>query len=181
MASPRSSLLSTATTRTRSNYNRLACCYDSWSSWEAPYIDEGFSQLEIKPGDHVLDVGCATGAFLERAYHAAGSSGSCVGIDLSPAMCRAAQSRINQLRRRESKAEATNESFGSCEVICGDAVKILTERDKQYDRVSMTFVLELFDGEFNELFPDCVFVVCCFLFLLVLYHPNISRLFTHKS
>ena len=96
-------------------------------------------------------------------------------------MCRAAQSRINQLRRRESKAEATNESFGSCEVICGDAVKILTERDKQYDRVSMTFVLELFDGEFNELFPDCVFVVCCFLFLLVLYHPNISRLFTHKS
>ena len=116
---PKSSLLTTSTTttttRTLSNYNRLACCYDSWSSWEEPYMNEGFKQLDIKQGDHCLDIGCATGILLERAFHAAGSSGRCVGIDLSPAMCRAAQIRMKNLnitkltpRSRSRKAKKKN-------------------------------------------------------------------------
>ena len=32
----------TATTRTLSNYERLACCYDAWASWERPYVEAGF-------------------------------------------------------------------------------------------------------------------------------------------
>jgi ubiquinone/menaquinone biosynthesis C-methylase UbiE len=122
----------TSTTRTKSNYNRLACCYDSWASWEKPYIDSAFELLQIKPGQSVLDIGCATGALLNNMGKIVGKDGHIFGIDLSPAMCQIAKQRCESLPCQ-------------VDVICGDAVQILTNTNEMFDRISMTFTLELFD------------------------------------
>ena len=127
-------LTNSSTTRTRSNYNRLAFCYDSWASWEAPYIDTGFDQLQIKPGDSILDIGSATGRFLARASAVTGTSSRCLGIDLSSAMCKVAQAHLPS----------------HVEILCGDAVEVLKTSNETFDCISLMFVLELFDE------PDAV-------------------------
>ena len=46
-----SSRTSDKTSKTRANYDRLACCYDSWASWERPYVDAGFALLDMQVGE----------------------------------------------------------------------------------------------------------------------------------
>ncbi|WP_119681979.1 class I SAM-dependent methyltransferase [Indioceanicola profundi] len=50
-------------------------------------------QLNIKPGDTVVDLGCGTGANFEALTRAVGPSGHIIGIDLSPAMLGRARAR----------------------------------------------------------------------------------------
>src|ERR671919_362590 len=49
--------------------------------------------LRLRPGDHVLDVGCGTGANLPHLVAAVGASGHVTGIDLSEAMAAHARTR----------------------------------------------------------------------------------------
>jgi SAM-dependent methyltransferase len=66
-------------------------------------------RLELRPGDHVLDVGCGTGANFTRLVEAVGSTGRVTGIDLSEAMAERARART---------AEA---AWKNVEVVVGDA------------------------------------------------------------
>jgi ubiquinone/menaquinone biosynthesis C-methylase UbiE len=50
--------------------------------------------LRLRPGDHVLDVGCGTGANLPHLVAAVGASGHVTGIDLSEAMAAHARARV---------------------------------------------------------------------------------------
>jgi len=63
----------------------------------------------IRPGEHVLDVGCGRGAVLLPAAAAAGPAGRVVGTDLAPAM----------VALTSAAAEAAN--LGNVEMAIGDA------------------------------------------------------------
>jgi ubiquinone/menaquinone biosynthesis C-methylase UbiE len=51
-------------------------------------------RLRLRPGDHVLDVGCGTGANLPFLAAAVGATGHVTGIDLSEAMAAHAHTRV---------------------------------------------------------------------------------------
>jgi SAM-dependent methyltransferase len=51
-------------------------------------------RLRLRPGDHVLDLGCGTGANLPHLVAAVGASGHVTGIDLSDAMAARARTRV---------------------------------------------------------------------------------------
>ena len=130
----------TATTRTLSNYERLACCYDAWASWERPYVEAGFNMLELRHRDDYLEVGCGTGRLLAMAGH---FGGRCLGVDLSPRMC--------EVARQHCVEELGNNAVGSrVRVVSGDAVQLLRAPPKGpdddfFDKAACMFTLELFD------------------------------------
>jgi precorrin-6B methylase 2 len=55
-------------------------------------------RLRLRPGDHVLDVGCGTGANLPHLVAAVGASGHVTGIDLSESMAAHARTRVAENR-----------------------------------------------------------------------------------
>jgi SAM-dependent methyltransferase len=55
-------------------------------------------RLRLRPGDHVLDVGCGTGANLPHLIAAVGASGHVTGIDLSESMAAHARTRVAENR-----------------------------------------------------------------------------------
>jgi ubiquinone/menaquinone biosynthesis C-methylase UbiE len=65
--------------------------------------------LRLRPGDHVLDVGCGTGANLPHLVTAVGATGHVTGIDLSEAMAAHARTR-----------SATNR-WDNVDIVVGDA------------------------------------------------------------
>jgi ubiquinone/menaquinone biosynthesis C-methylase UbiE len=65
--------------------------------------------LRLRPGDHVLDVGCGTGANLPHLVAAVGATGHVTGIDVSEAMAAHARSRV-----------ATNR-WDNVDIVVGDA------------------------------------------------------------
>ncbi|MGH7838106.1 MAG: methyltransferase domain-containing protein, partial [Candidatus Binataceae bacterium] len=50
--------------------------------------------LELRAGDHVLDIGCGTGADVAELAALVGRSGRAVGIDYSEAMVAEARKRV---------------------------------------------------------------------------------------
>ena len=144
---------SARTTRTKANYDRLACCYDAWASWERPYVSAGFDMLAVQEGEDYLEIGVGTGKLLARAG-AASASGACVGIDLSPRMCKRAR-RLCESELGESQVVAAvvdtvaEDPTRRVQVVCGDAFRLLREmvdaRVMGFDAVAVCFTLELFD------------------------------------
>jgi ubiquinone/menaquinone biosynthesis C-methylase UbiE len=55
-------------------------------------------RLRLRPGDHVLDVGCGTGANFPHLVAAVGATGHVTGIDLSEAMAAHARTRVAKNR-----------------------------------------------------------------------------------
>ena len=135
-----------ATTRTLANYERLACCYDAWASWERPYVEAGFDMLSLHHRESFLEIGCGTGRLLARAAH---FGGKCVGFDLSPQMCKVARQHcVAELGMSEVCVGGTEEEGRRVRVVCGDAVRILErapEKDDLVDAAAIMFTLELFD------------------------------------
>jgi SAM-dependent methyltransferase len=81
-------------------------------NWAAPWYDTvcsilGLGKLfrdrtlavaSLRPGDHVLDVGCGTGVLTRRAADAVGPAGEVWGIDPAPDMIRIAMQGATQTR-----------------------------------------------------------------------------------
>jgi demethylmenaquinone methyltransferase/2-methoxy-6-polyprenyl-1,4-benzoquinol methylase len=73
----------------RRRYNRLArfFVFFEWLFLLPPGIRKrAVSRLELKPGDHVLEVGCGTGRNLSPLVQAVGALGQVYGVDLSEGM-----------------------------------------------------------------------------------------------
>lgn len=89
---------------------------DHWEKWEAclasSYVCFNrffFRKAGISKGQNVLDLGCGSGYQTALIAQMVGSSGSVVGLDLSPEMIAVASRRLNS-------AGATNMSFQNCDI-----------------------------------------------------------------
>jgi len=85
--------------RIRGNFDRGAPDYDRFEETTGFFTGLVDALLALGPslaGKRVLDVGCGTGASLERVSRAVGAEGRAVGIDLSLPMLRCARARLGQ-------------------------------------------------------------------------------------
>jgi ubiquinone/menaquinone biosynthesis C-methylase UbiE len=68
-------------------FDRAADTYDDVDvAWFTPIARGLVDELAVRPGERVLDVGCGRGAALVPLAHAAGPTGTVLGIDLAPRM-----------------------------------------------------------------------------------------------
>lgn len=76
-------------------YRRRAGSYDLSTAWLEPYRRRAVSQLRLRPGDVVLDVGCGTGLSFAQIQAAIGPGGRLIGVEPSPEMLAAARTRVD--------------------------------------------------------------------------------------
>ena len=117
-------------------YDRISPVYD-WLAGpsEDRFIQEGLEVLEAEPGQHVLELGFGTGRALNRLAEQVGERGLVCGLDLSPAMARRAQARV--------------ETCGTAErtlIVVGDAARPPLAAES-FDQVFTSFTLELFSED----------------------------------
>lgn len=68
-------------------FDRAADTYDSVGiPWFTPIAQGLVEELDVQPGERVLDLGCGRGAALLPLAHATGPSGQVLGMDLAPRM-----------------------------------------------------------------------------------------------
>jgi SAM-dependent methyltransferase len=79
-------------------YAELAATYERRVRLTSRWRPGVVRRLRPRPGDHVLDVGCGTGANLPHLVAAVGASGHVTGIDLSEAMVAHARTRVAENR-----------------------------------------------------------------------------------
>lgn len=97
-------LLARVPVQPESLYRAVAPVYDFvspiWRTWL--YRDplrafEGVITAALSPGGEVLDLGCGTGAVLERLVALGTRCGTYTGVDLSPAMLARAQAKFDRV------------------------------------------------------------------------------------
>lgn len=79
-------------------YRRRAPRYDNELILFEPIRDEAIAQLQLRPGDCVLDVGCGTGLSFGKLEGRIGRLGWIVGIEQSPEMMAQARRRVEEHR-----------------------------------------------------------------------------------
>ncbi|WP_315096704.1 methyltransferase domain-containing protein [uncultured Cellulomonas sp.] len=68
-------------------FDRAADTYDAVGPpWARPIARRLVTELDVRPGERVLDVGCGRGAALAPLADAVGRTGHALGIDLAPRM-----------------------------------------------------------------------------------------------
>lgn len=80
--------------RALEQYRRAAPGYDRHMWFARGTHREAVEQLDLQPGQTVLDVACGTGLNFEQVEAGIGEDGRLVGIDLSPEMLAAARARV---------------------------------------------------------------------------------------
>jgi protein-L-isoaspartate O-methyltransferase len=82
----------------RRKYRRLAAVYDRRIRFVAPIRRRVIDLLCLQPGEHVLDMGCGTGASFAALREAVGQTGRVTGVELSEEMAAVARTRIADQR-----------------------------------------------------------------------------------
>ncbi len=82
-------------------YKRWAFCYDLIPRTyllgrDASYRRRAIQRLNLKRGDRVLEIGCATGLTFPFIREAIGEEGEIIGLDYSKALLRKAEERIKK-------------------------------------------------------------------------------------
>lgn len=75
-------------------YREHAVGYDASARRTMPMRRRTIAQLDLEPGDTVLDVACGTGLSFELLHRAVGPSGHVIGVELSPDMMRLAREKV---------------------------------------------------------------------------------------
>lgn len=101
----------------RRRYRRLAGRYDRRLRLLAPLRRRIIARLGLGPGDHVLDMGCGTGASFPALRAAVGTEGRVTGVDLSDEMAAVARQR------------AVDAGWDNVEVLVGDATAVALPAD----------------------------------------------------
>lgn len=83
-----------------------------------PWVDSLLDDVELGPGDRVLDVACGTGIVARVAKERAGATGRVVGVDVNPQMLAVARNVAPSIEWRE-----------------GDAGALPLDGDERFDRV----------------------------------------------
>ncbi len=120
--------------RAKNYYDRLSRCYDLLAARsERKYTALGLEKLAVCEGDRVLEIGFGTGEALVSLARSAGSTGKVFGVDLSEGMRRVAAAKV-----------AAAGLADRVHLQQQDAAR-LTFPDEAFDRVFISFTLELFD------------------------------------
>ncbi|MDO3634593.1 class I SAM-dependent methyltransferase [Mycolicibacterium arseniciresistens] len=88
--------------RAREKYRRLARTYDQFISIGGRveglprHRARAIDNLDLQPGDVVIDVGCGTGLSFDRIEQQIGQSGRIIGFELSPDMLELARERAQR-------------------------------------------------------------------------------------
>jgi SAM-dependent methyltransferase len=80
----------------RRRYARLAATYERRGRLVKRMRVAAVRRLELVQGDHVLDIGCGTGASFPYLVGAVGSAGRVTGVDLSEEMTSQARARVTR-------------------------------------------------------------------------------------
>ncbi len=97
-----------------------------------------FSMGVLKPGEHVVDVGCGAGTDAIIAAHMVGRDGHVIGIDMTPAMVEkasaaAAEAGLEQIEFREGFAEALPVPDGWADVVLSNgAINLCPDKGRAY-------------------------------------------------
>lgn len=118
---------------TKNRYDKLSSFYSLADLAEKGYIKKALKNLEIHEGEYVLEIGFGTGRGLKRIAELVGEDGRVFGIDIS-------QKMLNIARKRLKDSKLLNR----VELFWGDAMEMPFKSDK-FDKVFMSFTLELFD------------------------------------
>lgn len=120
----------------RANYDRLSRWYDWFAGSEKHYAEAGLRLLDLKPGAHVLEIGCGTGHALRWLSDAGARA---VGLDLSAGMLSRARKVIKE----------------RAELCQGDALR-LPFKSSCFNAIFLSFTLELFpESEIPLLLAEC--------------------------
>ena len=117
------------------SYNKISRWYDLFADFsEKKYRIAGLQKLDVQQGDIVLEIGFGTGHCILALAELVGDSGKVFGIDISEGMCKVTNKRII----KSGLSDRVN-------IYCGDACN-LPYLDGFFDKVFMSFALELFDN-----------------------------------
>ena len=105
------------TAEARRRYRQLASRYDRHIRFVAPLRRRAVERLKLRDGDHVLDLGCGTGASFEDLRSAVGVTGQVTGIELSDEMAAVARQRIE------------DNEWKNVEVLVGEAANVTLPSD----------------------------------------------------
>ena len=98
-----------ATSEIAGVFDRVADTYDEVGvPWFGPIAAGLVDELDVQPGERVLDVGCGRGAALRPLAVATGPSGVALGIDLAPRMVERTREDLRDLPQVDVRvADAT--------------------------------------------------------------------------
>lgn len=119
--------------RARASYDRLSGWYDLITAGERRFQEIGLRLLAAQPGERVLEIGVGTGWALTTLAQAVGPEGAVCGVDISPAMLRLADRRLERAGLH-----------GRAQLLEHDAAH-LSLPDATFDAAFVSFTLELFD------------------------------------
>jgi ubiquinone/menaquinone biosynthesis C-methylase UbiE len=115
-------------------YSRISRLYDfSEGFFEKKYIQMGVERLSVKEGDVVLEIGVGTGESAIEFARLVGGSGKVYGVDIAEGMLDVTMRKL----RKQGLLEHV-------ELLNKDAVSLSFE-DDFFDKIFMSFTLELFD------------------------------------
>ena len=115
-------------------YSRISRLYDfSEGFFEKKYIQMGVEELSVKERDVVLEIGVGTGNSIIEFARLVDGSGKVYGVDIAEGML--------DVTRRKLRKQGLLERV---ELLSKDAVSLSFE-DDFFDKIFMSFTLELFD------------------------------------
>jgi len=118
----------------KTNYDRMSRWYDLITlNSEARLANIAILQLNLQPGETLLEIGCGTGTNLIKIANSTVPSGKIIGLDISTGMLSCAREKVN---RASSK--------NTIHLIQGDAENLPIPSGK-IDAILLSFTLELFD------------------------------------
>ena len=75
---------------------------DSWDSWESPSaalrLEQGLGELELRPDEIIVDVGCGTGNLTHALLRHLSAKGRVIGIDIAARMIDIARRKVQDDR-----------------------------------------------------------------------------------
>ncbi|MEM8678997.1 MAG: methyltransferase domain-containing protein [Planctomycetota bacterium] len=114
-------------------YDRISKAYDLIADGgEHQARERGLSQLDVQPGEQVLEIGYGTGHSLVTLANRVGATGQVTGIDISTGMREVSAKRV---------AEAGVEE--RVELLVGEVPPLPCDPES-FDVINMSFTLELF-------------------------------------
>lgn len=118
----------------RRHYEGRAPGYDH--SWHPSYARRFCDNLDIAPGESILDLACGTGLITFLEVQRVGPSGRVIGIDVTPGM----------LKQAKAKKEAQGEKYSNTEFYEGDILRldaIESLKGQLFDKVTVASALVL--------------------------------------